>query len=79
MKIFLLRPALGHEGEFDDYDQCDGFVVQADDEAQARELAAGEAWDEGRDAWLSRLASTCVELVDDGGAAHVVMKDTHPG
>jgi hypothetical protein len=79
MKLYLLkRTGKGPGGE---YDVADGFIVRAEDEQTAREIAAapigpilgGEtefpirAWgDEGPETWLNPKFSTCEEIIPDG-------------
>lgn len=60
MKLWLLKRTdrIG-------YDECDGFVVRAKTETDARALAAEQAGDEGKDVWLSP-AVTCTELTAKG-------------
>lgn len=41
------------------YDVCNGFVIRAADEMQARRIAARNACDEGEDTWLFIELSTC--------------------
>ena len=73
MKLWILRPA-GNLPETDNpwepwYDKNFGFVIRAETEARAREIADRNAGDENRDAnhpWLNARYSTCVELLPDG-------------
>jgi hypothetical protein len=74
MKLWLLRP-IETEGDSDWepwYDKAFGHVVRAEDETDARRLAAKKNGDEGRDAWLNRNKSTCIELTTDGGAENIM-------
>lgn len=92
MKLWLLRP-VGYDGA--DYDEADidplwnpwydktfGFVVRAETEDEARQLAQGEAGDEAREslngtpAWTSAEHSTCIELTVDG-PTEIVIVDNH--
>ena len=41
------------------YDECRGFVVQASDEASARNIAAAHCGDEGPDVWRFPGATPC--------------------
>ena len=92
MKLWLLRPVGGLD-ENDNpwgpwFDKAFGFVVRAETEAEARELAHAEAGDENRGEFLSAKTantnqpwkeakySTCTELLPDGEAG-VVMQDFH--
>lgn len=56
------------------YDVALGFIVRAETEQQARELAAEQAGDEGRNAWLDPDYSTCMVLTDTGEAG-VILRD----
>ena len=93
MKLWLLRPVFRFD-ENDNpwkpwkpwYDKSFGFVVRAETEAEARELAHDGAGDENRGEFLStKTANTnqpwkeakysiCTELLPDGEAG-VVMQD----
>lgn len=55
------------------YDCAYAFVIRADDEAGARQLAADSAGDEGAAVWLDELRTTCDELLADGPAAVVLV------
>jgi len=72
MKLWLLRPIEGVEDWTPWYDKAFGHVVRAEDETEARELAAREQGNEGEDAWLNSKKSTCVELNTDGEAGHII-------
>lgn len=72
MKLFILRPA-GNLPETDSpwvpwYDKSFGFVIRAETEERAREIADSNAEDENRHKkpWLDAKYSTCVELLPDG-------------
>ena len=87
MKLWLLRPV---EGLPDDpwepwYDKAFGFVVRAETEQRAREIANENGGDEigephyiklrhGIDPWLDSTLSTCVELKSDG-VEEMIIKD----
>lgn len=81
MKLWILRPI---EGLSDDdwnpwapwYDKSFGFIVSAHDQETARNIAAENAGDEGKVAWLTEHASTCTELIA-GDIAGLIMKDVH--
>lgn len=72
MKLWLLRPINGAKEWKSWYDKAFGHVVRAEDETEARELAASERGDEGRNAWLDNKKSTCVELSVDGKEEHII-------
>jgi hypothetical protein len=57
MKIYLLKRT-----EQIGYDEADGFVVAADNPAQARAQAADSAGDEGGATWQAPSRSTCHEI-----------------
>lgn len=92
MKLYLLRPKCG-EGKRDQpedsrwepwFDKAFGFVVRAEDEKMARELATQESGDEcgysytlykrTGDAWTNPKHSTCIELMIDGEPG-VIIRD----
>ena len=60
------------------WDTAQGFVVRAESEQQARALAADEADDEGRRAWLDPAFSDCTELVSEGELG-VILRDFNAG
>ena len=90
MKLWILRPVDGlakTDNPWEPwYDKAFGFVVRAETEAEARDLADADAGDENRGEFMGRSTantkapwkdaaySTCVELLPEG-AAEVVMKD----
>jgi hypothetical protein len=90
MKLWLLRPIDGlvnGDSPWEPwYDKAFGFVVRAETEAEARDMANAEAGDENRgsflgqktadtnEPWKSAKYSTCTELLPEG-AAEVVMQD----
>jgi hypothetical protein len=90
MKLWLLRP-VNKLPDNDDpwepwFDKAFGFVVRAETEADARDMAHADAGDENRSTFLGRQTantrepwkdakySTCVELLPDG-LAEVVIQD----
>ena len=90
MKIWLLQPNVilpKGENPWDPwYDKAFGFVVRAESEELARELATAEQGDEGRGEffnskiantrtpWADPKYSTCKELPQDGDAG-VIIRD----
>ena len=89
MKLYLLRPVKKLEHNNNPwhpwFDKAFGFVVRAETEAQARELANKDGGDEtggvnhsvyrtGGDPWLDEEFSTCIELTPDGELG-VIIKD----
>ena len=97
MKLWLLRPVEGlptdsrygdgHEDNPWDpwYDKTFGFVIRAETEERAREIAQSEKGAEtdygrgpvgGFPAWTDARYSTCIELTADGDEG-VIIKDTH--
>jgi len=93
MKLYLLRPKepYGDIGSVDGdpwkplYDKCFGFVIRAEDEQRARQMADDEAGDENDGEfmgektantltpWLDDKYSTCTELTANGEEELVVM------
>lgn len=52
-----------------DWDEFDGFVVRAEDEAQAREIAEQTAkYEKQKGFWLSAKTTTCKEVKVHGKA-----------
>lgn len=91
MKLWILKPREellnDDERETDNpwepwFDKCFGIVVEAENEARAREVAAddtskygwGGQW--GRKPYTESRYSTCEELLPTG-AERVVIKDEH--
>lgn len=76
-KLWILRPK---DSERDNsawdpwYDKAFGFVVRAETEQQARELAQEDCGDEGEQAWADQALSTC-EPLSDQGSAGVIIRD----
>jgi len=59
------------------YDVCDGGVVAARDETEARMLMSEVAWDEGAKLWLDSKRSNCTILLH--GSPRVIITDCNPG
>lgn len=92
MKLYELRPIEDlPEGDnpWDPwYDKCFGFVIRAENEKEAREIAHNNASDENRSQflgrkiantcspWLDNKYSTCVEL-NINGEQKVIIKEEH--
>ena len=90
MKIFELRPVENLKDNDNPwepwYDKSFGFIVRAENEAEARKIANENAGDENRGEflnsktantktpWLDEKYSTCIELVGDGDAG-MIMQD----
>jgi hypothetical protein len=72
MKLWLLKQRVF------DYDQVAGFVIRAENEADARCRAATECRDEGMVVWNDPAQSTCIRLVDKG-AAGIILRDFRGG
>lgn len=60
------------------WDCAYGFVVRANNESEARQLAANEGGNEGDEAWRDSHWSRCVELMPVGDVG-VVLRDFHAG
>jgi len=60
------------------YNSYEGFVIRAQTEKAARQLAALVASDEGPDAWFNEKKSTCVQL-KVGGKEDIILSDFHAG
>lgn len=74
MALWLTRPVEDWHG----YDMTYGVVVRADTEERARFLAAGEAGDEGHQAWMDPARTYCIPVVEDGPPV-VIIRDFHAG
>lgn len=78
MKLFLIkRPeakvAYGH-------DEVAGFVIRADTAKRARELAAAQCGDEGKEAWLfATVSSSHLLALDVSGREGVILRDFRAG
>ena len=83
MKLWLLKARKdlpsGDNPWFPWYDKNFGFVVRAETEEQARQIAHESAGDENYgqlQPWLNSKYSECAELLQDG-AAEMVLEDFH--
>jgi hypothetical protein len=79
MKLWLLRPIEGLENNPWEpwYDKAFGFVVRAETEERAREIANESGGDEKpKNAWLDSTLSTCNELLPDGEEG-LIIEDFH--
>jgi hypothetical protein len=63
MKLYILSALPTGRTAYDSYDS---FVVVAENEAEARELAANSAGDEGSITWRDPLLSDCEEMLPTG-------------
>lgn len=57
------------------YDKCFGFVIRAETEQRAREIADADAGDENREEnhpWLDPEQSTCTELTAEGKEEQII-------
>lgn len=74
MKLFKLTPKDGEWVPW--YDKCFGLVIRAEDECQAREIAAEHGGDEeimeyrweakGSSVWKNSEVTICEELANEG-------------
>lgn len=79
MKLWLLRPIKIHGDSLWNqwYDKAFGFVVRANTEQEARELANEESGDEvydEPDVWLKQEFTLCEELTTQG-ESEVILRD----
>ena len=86
MKLWLLRPVAGLEAGDDPwdpwYDKCFGFVVRAETEQNARDLADESSGDENREKfgktcktyqpWRDEKYSICIELTKNGDSGIII-------
>lgn len=66
MKLWLLRPNYDNLKEGDNpwepwYDKCFGYVIKAETEEDARQIAHNHAGDENRDKFLNKKTSDTIE------------------
>lgn len=74
MKLWLLK----RESKFGPmYDVNNGFVIRAESEAQARNIASDHHGDEGIGFWLTDKA-TCEELLPEGDVG-IILQDFNAG
>lgn len=93
MKLWLLEPIGDGDEDYKDtpweiwYDSVFGFVIRAETEQEARQIADSQAGDENKrwlpggaqttiHPWLDPEQSTCVELLPDGEPG-VILRDMH--
>lgn len=77
MKLWLLRPQPNSSIWEPWYDKAFGFVVRAETESAARQLAHQEGGDENRgerNPWLYPQHSTCKEITSEGEPG-IVLRD----
>jgi hypothetical protein len=60
------------------YDANNGFVIRAETEQHAREIASQQRGDEGSSTWLDPRRSSCRELTADG-PTEVIIRDFNAG
>lgn len=76
MKLFIIR--LNGWYPYAEKKECKwANLVRAENEEQARKIAANQVWDEGIDAWLNPSKSRCEELTVDGEPGDI-MHDIGP-
>lgn len=67
MKLWILRPVDDEASPWTPwYDRAFGFIVRAETEAVARQIASFKAGNEKPAAWLDESLSSCEELTADG-------------
>ena len=59
------------------YDICNGGIVAAKNETEARLLMSEAAWDEGSELWIDPKRSSCTILLHD--SPRVIITDCNPG
>jgi hypothetical protein len=74
MKLWLLKRFT----ETPVYDVNNGFVIRAETENAARDIASQQRGDEGPETWTDIGLSTCEELTADGEIG-VVLRDFNAG
>lgn len=61
-----------------DYDVNDGFVIRAESELAAREMASRTRGEEGPGTWLAAKLSSCVEVTPEGDP-EIILTDFNAG
>lgn len=81
MRFWKLEPTEAEDNPHVVYDCMSLFIVRAESEEQARELAASQHKDEGAECWLNPKWSTCEEFEFPtlDGAEEIVWREDHPG
>ena len=81
MKLWYLEPTDAPDNPHVVYDCITFFIVRAENEQRARELAAPHHKDEGAECWLNPKWSTCEEYFFPtlNGEEAVVWSEDHPG
>lgn len=65
MKLFLLKPI--DEGDKIFWYDCNhGFVIRAESEGEAREIASKNHADEGSEVWLNTERVSCEKITNEG-------------
>ena len=79
MNLYLVRPVTGNleKGPWMPwYDKQFGILCRAENEAEARPMAASDAGDEGKAAWLNPALTECIDVRDlYQGGPEVLMRD----
>ncbi len=73
MKLWIIKRFETHG-----YDEIFGFVIRAEDETAARQLAANAKAFESPSVWLESKYSSCEELLSEGDES-VIMRDANWG
>ncbi len=76
MKLWLLKR---DDKATPTWDATFGFVVRADEESEARELAATDPGDEGKGPWLDPAATACVCIGEGDGEPGIILRDFNAG
>ena len=81
MKLWILKPMQGLSDDVNPWDpwyhKVFGFVVRAETEEDARQIAQSQSGDESKDKptpWLNPKLSTCSEVTVEGESG-VILKD----
>lgn len=73
MKLWILRPIDGIGNWYPWCGKAFSHIVRAECETDARDIAAENIGDEGKDALLDAKKSTCIELTADGEQKHIMV------
>lgn len=73
MKLYYIRPIRDWTPW---YDTADGFIVRAESEEEARQLASSDAGCEGEKVWLDPKETVC-EVLSDAGKSKIIIRSFH--
>ena len=80
LPLFKLERGEGHPSD-DGYDQTDTYVIAAENESEAREMAYGNESRSTRDIWLDETITTCEKIAKGSKfvGTEIVCRDFNAG